>query len=365
MTALAPVFAYKYSMESNKKQKNRQGLLWLLWGITIAAILFLVLCRDRLQPGSHSWNQGEMQVISANIEKGEHIPANAEKGQEQVPTQPVTDSKEAESDDKESQGELKEPQENFPEEQVPVTGEKNETEDASVKGEETESEGTEEHPNRKPGEEETTELPERSLDPERPMVALTFDDGPYRNNTKAITDLFEQYDGRATFFVVGYHLDLFAEDMMDAYRRGFQIGNHTLNHPALRQISDEEAMYEVNELNRRLNELGIPGDVMLRPPYGEYTQYMQEHLSVPMIGWNVDSQDWLSKDADKIYEQIVGKVKDGDIVLLHDLHDVTAEAMQRVVPELVAQGFQLVTVEELFAAKGIEPQAGHYYCYVR
>ena len=197
------------------------------------------------------------------------------------------------------------------------------------------------------------------------MVALTFDDGPYRNNTKVITDLFEEYGGRATFFVVGYHLDMFAEDMLYAYQRGFQIGNHTLNHPALRQISDEEGMEEVKELNRRLNELGIEGELMLRPPYGEYTQYMQEHLSVPMIGWNVDSQDWLSKDADKIYEQIVGNVKDGDIVLLHDLHDVTAEAMQRVVPELTAQGFQLVTVEEMFAAKGIEPQAGQYYCYIR
>lgn len=278
-----------------------------------------------------------MQVISANIEKGEHVPANAEKKplQEKVPTQSVLISEAA----GEPEGDSKEPQNSNAEmENEPV-----------VEFEEEEAEGT----------------LQRTIDPERPMVALTFDDGPYRNNTKAITDLFEEYGGRATFFVVGYHLDMFAEDMLYAYQRGFQIGNHTLNHPALRQISDEEAMEEVKELNRRLNELGIEGELMLRPPYGEYTQYMQEHLSVPMIGWNVDSQDWLSKDADKIYEQIVGNVKDGDIVLLHDLHNVTAEAMQRVVPELTAQGFQLVTVEELFAAKGIEPQAGQYYCYIR
>lgn len=278
-----------------------------------------------------------MQVISANIEKGEHVPANAEKEplQEKVPTQSVLISEAA----GEPEGDSKEPQNSNAEmENEPV-----------VEFEEEEAEGT----------------LQRTIDPERPMVALTFDDGPYRNNTKAITDLFEEYGGRATFFVVGYHLDMFAEDMLYAYQRGFQIGNHTLNHPALRQISDEEGMEEVKELNRRLNELGIKGELMLRPPYGEYTQYMQEHLSVPMIGWNVDSQDWLSKDADKIYEQIVGNVKDGDIVLLHDLHNVTAEAMQRVVPELTAQGFQLVTVEELFAAKGIEPQAGQYYCYIR
>ncbi len=327
-------------------------MIWLLWCVTIVTVLALVLYRDRLQPGSSSWNQGEMQVISANIEKGEHIPANAEKEplQEIVPTQSILTSEVI----GESQGSNAEGESETADESV----------DEESNAEET-IEKTDDRQEQQPEEEESTELPERSLDPERPMVALTFDDGPYRNNTKAITDLFEQYDGRATFFVVGYHLDMFAEDMLDAYRRGFQIGNHTLNHPALRQISDEEAMEEVKELNRRLNKLGIAGDVMLRPPYGEYTQYMQEHLSVPMIGWNVDSQDWLSKDADKIYEQIVGNVKDGDIVLLHDLHDVTAEAMQRVVPELTAQGFQLVTVEELFTAKGIEPQAGQYYCYVR
>jgi len=210
-----------------------------------------------------------------------------------------------------------------------------------------------------------TPTPERVIDPELPMVALTFDDGPYRNNTKAIMEVFEQYNGRATFFVVGYHLDVFYEDTLEAYRRGFQIGNHTTKHPELDTLDGEAAMEEIRSLNKKLNDLGIPGDAMVRPPYGQYTEYLEEHLTVPMIGWNVDSEDWRSKDVDSIYNQIVGKVKDGDIVLLHDLHDVTAEAMQRVVPELAAQGFQLVTVEEMFRAKGIEPQAGKYYYYVR
>lgn len=229
-----------------------------------------------------------------------------------------------------------------------------------------ETEGAEpEEPEPEEPESEKTEIAGRVIDPEKPMIALTFDDGPYRNNTKALLDLFEQYNGRATFFVVGYHLDVYTEDTLDAYRRGFQIGNHTLNHPALRQISDEEGMKEIEGMNQKLNELGIPGEAMLRPPYGEYTEYLQENLNVPMIGWNVDSADWLTKDAENIYVRVVGNVKDGDIVLLHDLQDATAEAMKRVVPALVEQGFQLVTVEELFRAKGIEPQAGQYYYYIR
>lgn len=319
-------------------------MIWMLWSVTIVTVLALVIYKGSRLSGKSTWNPGEMQVISANIEKGEHVPENAEKepAQELVPTGAAVS---------EESGNMS------AEDLIDETDKKQETTESTAE--------PEEQPEEQPEEEDDTHVQERLLDPERPMVALTFDDGPYRNNTKAITDLFEQYDGRATFFVVGYHLEMFAEDMLYAHQRGFQIGNHTLNHPALRQMSDEEAMNEIQEMNRRLNELGIPGEVMLRPPYGEYTQYIQEHLNVPMIGWNVDSQDWLSKDADKIYEQIVGNVTDGDIVLLHDLHDVTAEAMQRVVPELVAQGFQLVTVEELFKAKGITPQAGEYYCYIR
>lgn len=235
---------------------------------------------------------------------------------------------------------------------------------AGMTASEPENDGTEGTEPEEP-EPEKTEIAGRVIDPEKPMIALTFDDGPYRNNTKALLDLFEQYNGRATFFVVGYHLDVYTEDTLDAYRRGFQIGNHTLNHPALRQISDEEGMKEIEGMNQKLNELGIPGEAMLRPPYGEYTEYLQENLNVPMIGWNVDSADWLTKDAENIYVRVVGNVKDGDIVLLHDLQDATAEAMKRVVPELVEQGFQLVTVEELFRAKGIEPQAGQYYYYIR
>ncbi len=327
-------------------------------------------------------NESGRPVISHYIAQNEHVPGNVkEDGKSPVFTEPdeiqetITGTPESEGvgkgeedadltpegDDKGTRNEIPGNNGNVEISAEPETGDVNGDERNTAPEEGNESESTE----------GITDVPqpdmkeERVIDPDKPMVALTFDDGPYRNNTKAIMELFEQYNGRATFFVVGYHLDVYTEATLEAYRRGFQIGNHTLNHPALRQISDAEGMEEIVGLNRKLNELGIPGDVMLRPPYGEFTQYLQENLTVPMIGWNVDSADWLTKDAENIYERVVGKVKDGDIVLLHDLHDVTAEAMQRVVPALVEQGFQLVTVEELFRVKGIEPQAGQYYCYVR
>lgn len=348
-------------MESQKKRKNggRTGLvIWALWSLTIVVTVLLILFHkdgaDKL-----GTQDDHVPVFSEQSAKNEHIPANI--GVELTPSPiledniQIPDKAETESEaESEAEQPVVDSQENMSEEPVEIPEQEEVTEEPQEEPEAT--------PTIVPT---GTPVKKRVIDPEKPMVALTFDDGPYRNNTASLLDLFEQYDARATFFVVGYHLDVFYEATVDAYQRGFQIGNHTKAHPALQQLGDEDALEEIRALNEQLNQLGIPGDVMLRPPYGEYTDYLQENVTVPMIGWNVDSRDWVTRDADKIYAEIVGKVKDGDIVLLHDIHDETAAAMQMVVPELVAQGFQLVTVEEMFEAKGIEPEAGQYYCYIR
>lgn len=395
-------------MESKKKQR----IIWILWSLSIVLPLLLIVFRDEN-------DRNGRPVISHNIAQSEHIPGNAvgskdaadlaEPDKIEEPMSGTSEFADAAGEvdtDGDAAGEMNAAE--------GITGEMNATddgkenvsvadngkEDVSVaddgkeemnaadngegdvnevaksdenteistepeSGEDSEGTAGEMLPPVDDGEESETTKKERVIDPDKPMVALTFDDGPYRNNTGAIMELFEQYNSRATFFVVGYHLDVYGEATLDAYQRGFQIGNHTMNHPMLPSLSDAEAMEEIRRLNDKLNEMGIEGEAMVRTPYGLPTDYLRENLTVPMIGWNVDSEDWKVGTVDWICEQIIGKVKDGDIVLLHDLHDVTAEAMQLVVPALVEQGFQLVTVEELFRAKGVEPQAGEYYCYVR
>lgn len=320
-----------------------------MWSLSIVLPLLLIVFGDEN-------DRNGRPVISHNIAQSEHIPGNVVgNGEASDFAEPdkIEEEMNAADNGAEETREEEESDENTEVSAEPEPGE--------------EGEGMAEEVLQPADDEEESEVTKeaRVIDPDKPMVALTFDDGPYRNNTKAIMDLFEQYGGRATFFVVGYHLDVYGEATLEAYQRGFQIGNHTMNHPQLPKLSDEEAMEEIRSLNDKLNALGIEGEVMVRTPYGLPTDYLRENLTVPMIGWNVDSEDWKVGTVDWIYQQLVGKVKDGDIVLLHDLHDVTAEAMQLVVPALVEQGFQLVTVEEMFAAKGIEPQAGEYYCYVR
>lgn len=362
----------------NRKEKNkrRQQILWLLWCVTIVLIVACVLIISEIGRRNKLAGQKEKPAYSENVIMGEHIPQGEHLPQNEKEVTPVpTGAKTPEEPKKTEYSEetkepenpdTKEPDRQEPDKQTPdeviapigeePTGTPGET--MPQEGEEPVGGDTTEEPGK-------TEPVGRFVDSEKPMIAITFDDGPNRNNTPAILDIFEQYDGRATFFVVGYMLDKFSEYALDAYQRGFQIGNHTQNHSQLPKLSEERILKEIQDVNEKLNKLGIPGEAMFRPPYGDRNDFMQKNVTVPMIGWSVDSEDWKSRNEDMIYDRIVGKVKDGDIVLLHDLHEVTAKAMQKIVPALVEQGFQLVTVAELFEAKGIVPEAGKYYRYVR
>lgn len=372
MTALAPVFAYKHMKSRKKQQGGISGrITWVLWCVCVLMILTAILFQQK--------NSSDTQVMSyAGDLAGEHMPENAAGDPKpEVPTNVGQENKDntvpegAENTEitvADNAGKNREETQGGQETAgtiEPVGGQ--EKEETTVPADEPEKE--EESRAELSGEAESEILlpkPEkREIDPQKPMVALTFDDGPHKKNTKIIMDVLEQYNGRATFFVVGYHVDSFPEVVQDAYTRGFQIGNHTMNHIHLSTLEGEKALAEEILLNRKLNEIGVDGRAMLRPPYGDYTDYLKENLAVPMIGWNVDSKDWSSGNADAVYNEVVGKVKDGDIILFHDIYDTTAEAILRIVPELAAQGFQMVTIEELFEAKGKEPKAGRYYYYVR
>ncbi len=201
----------------------------------------------------------------------------------------------------------------------------------------------------------------RDIDPDKPMIALTFDDGPYPPVTEELIEFLLKNDARATFFVVGYNADKYTSTIQEAYEKGFEIANHTESHASLVGLTKEELHDEVDAINELLNSFGIKGSLYLRPPYGSHDETMEANLSVPMITWSVDSQDWLSRDADSIEKRIIGQCEDGDIILMHDIYQSTLDAVKTIVPKLIEEGFQLVTVSEMFQAKGIETKAGVCY----
>ncbi len=197
----------------------------------------------------------------------------------------------------------------------------------------------------------------------RPMVALTFDDGPLEGSTNRILDILEENGVRATFFIQGKQAALYPELVQRAYGLGSEIGNHTYNHKDLTTLEDREAMDQIESVNSLVAELTGRACALVRPPHGRgwRDSRVLELVPYPLILWSIDTKDWSTRDPSKTISAVLDGVKDGDIVLMHDVYVETAEAAAAIIPELIARGYQLVTVSEMFAAKGLDLSAGHAY----
>lgn len=203
----------------------------------------------------------------------------------------------------------------------------------------------------------------RSIDPERPMVALTFDDGPSEEWSPVILDCLEANGAVATFFEVGQNVDRYPGISKRASDMGCEIGCHTYNHINL-PSSSVETLEEDNELCIKAFRSAI-GRMprLMRPPEGALGGEAKRYYDVPFIGWSLDTEDWLTRNT----ASTVDKVKsfgnlDGQVVLMHSVYESTAAAAQEIIPWLIAEGYQLVTVSELFEYRyNIKPENHLYY----
>jgi len=182
-----------------------------------------------------------------------------------------------------------------------------------------------------------------------PMVALTFDDGPSRY-TDSILDLLEYYGGRATFFVVAPRVLAQPETIIRAHEMGHEIANHSWTHRNLSTLTKAEITEEIQSTSEVItNKIGA-SPPMHRPPFGmtdDRVIQISYELGYSIIKWTVDPLDWRYRDADIVYQHILDHAEDGAIILTHDTRPTTAAAMERVIPRLIEEGFQLVTVSEL------------------
>lgn len=185
------------------------------------------------------------------------------------------------------------------------------------------------------------------IDPEKPMIALTFDDGPNNKNTKLILDALNKYNGRATFFVVGYEIEDNEEAVKLAYEQGCEIGSHTYGHKNLTKLTIAQVKSEVSRTEKAIKKITGQKRVLLRPPYGAVTDEILKEIKTPIIFWSIDTEDWLTKDINKTVDYVVDNVKDGDVVLMHDSYNESARAAVKIIEKLTKKGYQLVTVSEL------------------
>ncbi len=188
----------------------------------------------------------------------------------------------------------------------------------------------------------------RDLDPNAPMVALTFDDGPNPIATPKILDTLEKYEAIATFFDLGSLVERFPEVVKREEAIGCEVGCHSYAHKNLVTLTAEEIEEDLEKAEAAFQKVLGHKPYLYRPPYGNINSTVKEVLDYPLITWNIDSLDWKLKNKSKNLAQIrKTKNYDGHIILMHSIYNTTADTVAILVPELIQQGYQLVTVPEL------------------
>lgn len=198
------------------------------------------------------------------------------------------------------------------------------------------------------------------VDASRPMVAITFDDGPGKHTDRVLSTL-EKYNARATFFVQGKNVAGYKSVMQRAVALGNEIGNHTWNHVNLAHSSSSVISQQINSTNAAVyNATGVYPK-LYRPPYGAFNNSVLNCIPMAAVMWSVDTLDWKTRNPAKTLESVKRDTYDGGIILMHDIHSPTADAVERVVKHLLMNNFQLVTVSELIEARQGSVVSGKVY----
>jgi len=199
----------------------------------------------------------------------------------------------------------------------------------------------------------------------KPKIALTFDDGP-SEYTLRILDTLEKYNARASFFVVGSKVEAHEATIKRAVDKKHEIISHSWSHcenPNLSQLSADEIKKELLDTHAAIERVvGFSPD-MFRPPYGDVSDTLKDvaaELGLSIILWKVDSWDWRSLNADMVYDEIFSNICDNAVILCHDVHATTADAMERVVPDLLAK-YEMVTISEMMQQDGLMPGVREIY----
>lgn len=199
-----------------------------------------------------------------------------------------------------------------------------------------------------------------NIDTSKPMVAITYDDGP-SSVTGKILDILEKNGAKATFFQIGNQVESYPEVEKRINSLGCELANHTWEHKWLSSLDVDGINYQLDHTSDTVESITGRRPKLMRPPGGFYNETVQAEADMPMIYWSVDTEDWKTRDAKKTISAVLDHVKDGDIVLMHDLYEQTAEASETIIPELIKRGYQLVTVSELAQARGVSMENGKVY----
>jgi len=186
-----------------------------------------------------------------------------------------------------------------------------------------------------------------------PFIAVTFDDGPSAKLTPKLLDLLAAHHIKATFFVIGENVAENSEIVAREAREGHEVANHTWSHANLTKISDEGIRGQVRRTDDAIRNATGNRPTLMRPPYGSISarqkKWINQEFGYKIVLWDVDPLDWRRPGPSVVCNRIVRNTRPGSIVLAHDIHPGTIEAMPCVLNQLQAKGFKFVTVSELIA----------------
>ena len=198
----------------------------------------------------------------------------------------------------------------------------------------------------------------RKIDRTKKLIAFTFDDGPEKENTERILAALDKYNFRATFFMLGQNAKKYPDTVEKVYKSGNEVAGHSWNHPDLRRLSKAKIKEQYDSMNNALYAACKSKAALFRPPYGAVNKNVEQIIDKPLILWSVDTLDWKTKNTNATIKIILKNAKDGDIILMHDIHKATVAAVEKVLPKLKKEGFEVCTVSELLEVKGVKAKKG-------
>lgn len=300
-----------------RNSRRKQVCPWVWWLIGLTGVVLVTTA------GMAMW-----KALGDGLFGGE----NTDVAVEEKPEKPEEEEKPEES-----------PKEEPPKEEKPIEGETPKTPEPPI----------EERPQ---GE---VEVPE--VAPGSRVIALTFDDGPSSATTPRLLDILQQRGVRATFFVLG----TLAERNPDIIRReaaeGHEVASHTPYHNQLTNLTHAQVRAEAVEMDRIFTEILGTVPPFTRPPYGAHNEVVRDALHQPLITWSIDPRDWADRNAAVVCNRVVSAAFDGAIILVHDIHATTVDAVPCIVDNLRAQGYEFLTVSELAAVKNVPLVNGGVY----
>lgn len=200
----------------------------------------------------------------------------------------------------------------------------------------------------------------RYIDPNKAMVALTYDDGPHRPTSLPVAEYFNANNSAITFFWLGERIELNKDLVKEISQLGHEIANHSYNHPNFNTISDDALKYQTDTMNEQIKEITKQDSVLIRAPYGASNDTVRSKINSPLIMWSIDTEDWRTRDEASNIQSVRNTIFDGAIILMHDLYEPSVNAGMKLLDEYKDE-YQFVTVSELYQYKGVKLENGQMY----